>query len=330
MRRPHLLLALVLMLGISTSALAGGDGQPAAQASADVVTLKDGRKLEGRIVAEDDRFVSIESGGTTRAYPRDTIASIERAAKPPAGHDAGAATAPSGKPDAPSPGADVKRPKGDRKDAPLSEAAKAWLDALIAKSADGDETVRRSVAAAISALGRQAVPALRAAANAAPDGQQKQFLTRLADDMESRRDRKMRGDAAGPEAPMPAPDAPGRDGPGRRMLDGLMARLGAELELRDEQRPKVEAIIEKLLTDRFQLRRAAQAEGLTAEQVADKVTALRTDLLAQMKTILDEGQFALFEEMAPRILEAPKAPPPRPADGAGAPPPPPPGNDPPK
>jgi len=315
MRPLGLVLTIALGLGSASAAAAGGDDAPQAQPASDVVTLKDGRRLEGRIVAEDDRYVSISVGGTTRAYAKDAIASIEKAARPPAGDGAGA-SAPA-KPAAEAPSPDGKRPKGERKDAPLSESAKAWLDALIAKSADGDETVRRSIAAAIAALGRQAAPAVRAAAIAAPDGAQKQFLTRLGDDMESKRDRKMRGDAPGPDTPKPAPDA-GR-GPGKRMLEGLMTRLSTELELRDEQKPKVEGVLKNLFEQRAQFARTAQTEGLTAEQVAERVAALRTDLLAQMKAVLDEPQYALFQEMAERIVEAPKGPP-RPADGGVAPP----------
>ena len=329
MRRLAIPLTFALLLGAAPVSLAGGDAPAAAQAPADVITLKDGRRLEGEIVAEDDKFVSINAGGTTRAYARDTIASIEKAPRPKPATDAG--TPQAGAPAAGPAREDAKRGKGDRKDAPLSESAKAWLDALIAKTADGDETVRRSVAAAISALGRQAVPAVRAAANAATEGPQKQFLTRLADEMESRgRDRKMRGDAPGPDGQTPGPDAAGR-GPGKRMLEGLMTRLSAELELKDEQKPKVEAVMQAMMTQRFEIYRAAQTEGLTAEQVAERVTALRTDVLAKMKAVLDEPQYALFEDMAARLVEAPKVPQrEKPGDKPGAPVAPPPSNDPPK
>jgi hypothetical protein len=335
MRRSEIALTLALALGTASPALADDVAKPApqAQAAADVLTLADGRKITGRIVAEDDRFVSIESAGTTRAYARDTITSIERAPRPaaekaPADGTAGSAA---GTPAPEPPGKDGKQKKGDRRDAPLSDSAKAWLDALIAKSAEGDETVRRSVAAAISALGRQAIPAVRAAADAAQEGPQKQFLSRLADSLESPRDRKMRGDGAGPDAPMPGPDAPGRADPGRKFVAGLMARLSAELELRDEQKPKVEAVIQDVVKRRAQMQRAAQTEGFTAEQLAEKATALRTEMLAQMKAILDEPQYALFQEMAARIVETPKA---RdaaaPKDPGAAPAPAQPGNDQPK
>ena len=324
MRRFELALMLALVLGASLPAPAG-EGEPSAapaQASADVLTLADGRKISGRIVAEDEKFVSIESGGTTRAYARDTITSIERAPRPAPGQDP-VAGAPGSAPGAP-PARDKKGPKPDRADAPLSEAAKAWLDALIAKSAEGDESVRKSVASAITALGRPAIPALRTAAQAAAEGSQKQFLTRLADNLESQRDRKMRGDGA--EGAMP-----GADGPGRKALGGLVARLSEQLALRDDQKPKVESVLQDVLKRRAQIQRAAQAEGLTAEQVAEKVAALKSELLAQMKSILDETQYARFEETAARLVEAPKGPvPPRGGDAGGAPPAPPAGGDAPK
>jgi hypothetical protein len=321
MRRFELALMLALMLGSSLPAPAG-EGEPSTapvQPSADVLTLADGRKISGRIVGEDEKFVSIESGGTTRAYARDAITSIERAPRPAPGSESAAGTAP----DAP-PARDKKGPKPDRADKPLSEAAKAWLHALIAKSAEDDETVRKSVASAITALGRPAIPALRSAAEAAADGPQRQFLTRLAESLESQRDRKMRGDGA--DGPMP-----GADGPGRKALGGILARVSEQLALRDEQKPKVEAVLQDVFRRRAQIQRAAAAEGLTAEQVAEKVAALKTELLAQMKTILDETQYARFEETAARLVEAPRGPmPPKGADTGGAPPSPPPGGDAPK
>ncbi len=320
MRRTRLALTLALVLGTPVFAHAreGDAAAPPAQAAADVLTLADGRKISGRIVEEDEKLVSIESGGTTRAYPRDTISSIERAPRPAAGQEPAA-----GADKSPPPGKEKKPPKTDRMDTPLSDTAKAWLDALIAKSAENDESVRRSVAAAISALGRPAVPPLRAAAEAAQEGPQKQFLTRLADGIESQRDRKMRGE--GPDGPKPtAAD------PGRKAFQGLMARIAEELELRDDQKAKVEAVLLDIVKKRGQLHHAAQAEGLDAAAIAEKVAALRTDLLTQMKAVLDEPQYALFQEMAARIVETPKAPPPKPKDAAGAPPAPPPGDDQPK
>src|SRR5262245_6426102 len=82
MRRLPIVLSLALVLGAVTPSLADGGGTPATQTKTDVLTLKDGHRIEGQIVAEDDRFVSISSGGTTRAYARDAIASIERAPRP--------------------------------------------------------------------------------------------------------------------------------------------------------------------------------------------------------------------------------------------------------
>ena len=335
MRRSPIVLTLALALASASPTLADEGAKPApqAQAAADVLTLADGRRISGRIVAEDDRFVSIESAGTTRAYAKDTITSIERAPRPAAEKDpaAGAPGSPSATPAPQPPGKDGKQKKGDRRDAPLTESAKAWLDALIAKSAEGDETVRRSVAAAIAALGREAIPAVRAAAEAAQEGPQKQFLTRLAESLEAPRDKRMRGDGAGPDGPMPGPDAPGRADPGRKFVAGLMARLGTELELRDEQKPKVEAVVQDMVKRRAQLQRTAQAEGFTAEQLAEKATSLRTEVLAAMKAILDEPQYALFQEMAARLVETPKVRDnPAPKDAGAAPAAPQPGNDQPK
>jgi len=340
MKRPALslvvpLLAVPLLLA-GAIARADGDGatpapQPAATAAApaDTITLKDGRRLEGEIVGEDDRFVSLKSGGVTRMYAKDSIASVEKAARPPGQRDSSAnpGAAP-GQPPAPPAGKEKKKDKGDKREVPLSETAKAWLTELLGKSADADETVRRSIVAAIGALGPQAIPAVRAAQAAAPEGPQKQFLDKLAGDMEARRDRRPRGepgapgDGTGPDgmAPGQEPGAPppGRPGAGRRGLDDLIQRVSTELELRDDQKPKVEAILQDVMKKRFEIMRDARRDGLTAEQVAEKVTPLRADLLAQMKTVLDEAQNSMFEEMAKRLfdMQRPGGPtPPKPADG---------------
>jgi hypothetical protein len=326
MNRSALVLVLPLVMAAAV-ARADGDGAgpapqpaPAAAAPTDTITLKDGRRLEGEVVGEDDRFISLRSGGVTRMYAKDSIASVEKAPRAPGQPDSSAnpGAAPS-QPPAPPAGKEKKKDKVDRRDAPLSEPAKAWLAELLAKAADADESVRRSIGAAIGALGPQAIPAVRAAQAAAPDGPQKQFLDKLAGDMESRRDRRpgATGDGMGPDGMQPGPDG-GRPGGGRRGLDELMQRVSTELQLRDDQKPKVEAILQDVMKRRFEIARDARRDGLTAEQVAEKVTPLRADLLVQMKTVLDEAQNSMFEEMAKRLfdMQRPGGPtPPKPADG---------------
>jgi len=305
MKHRALFLVVPLVFAAAT-ALADGDPAPPAQppvatAPSDAIVLKDGRRLEGEIVGEDDRAISLKSGGVTRTYAKDSIASVERAprkASPPDSDGKQGATPPA----EPTKG---KKGKGEKREAPLSDAAKKWLDDLVAKSADvGDETVRRSLTQAIQALGPAAIPAVRAAAQSAPDGPQKQFLDRVATDMEQRRDRA----------------GEGRPGQARRGLDDLMQRLATELELKDEQKPKLAAVLGDAMKKRFEIFGAARREGLTQDQVTEKITALRTDLLAQAKTILTEPQYATFEEMSQRFFEAtqgagPPKPPMKPGDG---------------
>ncbi len=306
----HALFILVpfLLAGANARADDQADGdspeKPAAQQPAspvDVLVLKDGRRLEGEVVGEDDRAVSLKSGGVTRTYMKDSIASVEKAPRAAAPSD------PSGQPGAspPAPPAGPekgKKGKGDRRDAPLSDAAKRWLDELVAKAADAsDEAVRRSVTQAIQALGPSAIPAVRAAQAAAPEGPQKQFLDRLASDLEQRRDRK--GDGMGPDGAGPG----GRPAQARRNLEEMMQRLTTELELKDDQKPKVESIVQDWGKKRFEIQASARREGLTQEQVQEKVAALRTDVLAQMKAVLTEPQYALFEQQANRMFEAPRA-----------------------
>jgi hypothetical protein len=243
---------------------------------------------------------------------KDSIASVEKAPRAAAPSDP--AGQPGAAPPAPAEPAKGKKGKGERRDAPLSEAAKRWLDELVAKTANADDdVVRRSVTQAIQALGPSAIPALRAAQTAAPDGPQKQFLDRLASDMEQRRDR--RGDGMGPDGGPPGM----RPAQARRNLDEMMQRLTTELELKDDQKPKVESIVQDWGKKRFEIQGAARREGLTQDQVQDKVAALRTDVLAQMKAVLTEPQYALFEAEATKMFEAqrggPPKPPAKPADG---------------
>lgn len=269
---------------------------PAAPAAADVVTLKDGRRLEGEVIAEDDRFVSVKVGGVTRAYAKDSVASIERGQRPAAGAPAAEGARP----------AVPEKEKGKKKAkapaaAELSDAARAWLDELLAKSADADATVRRSVAAAVAALGPAAAPAVRAAAEAAPEGPQKEFLSRLAEMTTSRK-------AARPFAP-PPPGAPPEGADARPPGADAVRRIADELSLREDQRPKFEALLYETFARRLELFRSAKREGLTAETVEEKSATIRSELLSEMKRLLDAAQYAAFEEKTERLLAAPARPP---------------------
>jgi hypothetical protein len=295
----------VLPLALACS-LARADGEsPAATAPAnDVVVLKDGRRLEGEVVAEDDRFVSVKSGGVTRAYAKDSISSIEKSPRP-AGTEAvsgGAAPAQPGTPPAEPPKGKGKGKGEKREPPPLTVAGKKWLDDLIARSSDADETVRRSIAAAVGALGPSAVPVLRAARDAAPEGSQKQFLDRLAGEIEQRRAGRMRGEGDG----MDGPPGPGRGGFGRRAVEDTMQRLSAELELTEDQKPKVEPIVQDWMKQRMEIDMEARRSGLSQEQMAEKVGALHKDVLVKMKGVLTDAQFPTFEEMANRLFEMQK------------------------
>jgi hypothetical protein len=310
MRRFVLALPLVLV-----GSFAAAEDAPSAASTQDVVVMKDGRRLEGEVVAEDDRFVSLKSGGVTRAYAKDQVASVEKASRPTA-PDGGTGATPA-TPAAPE-SAKGKKNKGDRRDVPLSDAAKKWLDDLILRAADADETVRRSIGAAVQALGPQAVPTLRAARDAAPEGPQKQFLDRLANEIEQRRDRRLRGEGDGPDGPM---GPGGRPGMGRGAVEDMMQKLSTELELTDDEKPKVESIVADVLRRRFEIFRDARREGLSQEQIAEKAAALRGDTLTRMKEVLTAPQYAEFEEMANRFFETPRGPgmqpePPKPADPA--------------
>jgi hypothetical protein len=129
----------------------------------------------------------------------------------------------------------------------------------------------------------------------------------------------MPGDPMGEGGMKPGEDGmppQGRPAMARRGAADMLQKLTTELELRDDQKPKVETILQDAMKRRFELFRDARRDGLTAEQVAEKVEPLRADLLAQMKTVLDEAQNSMFEDMAKRLFEMGPKPP---AGGPGKP-----------
>ena len=162
-----------------------------------VLVLRDGRRVQGRLVGRDDELVTLRTAGVVRAYRVADVERFEEVSVPvpveiPSGSaDTGSATdaAPV---DKAAKQAERKRNKGAET---LSEPASLWLAQLVRRVADTtgerDPAVEKSVAAAVRALGPAAAPRLRAAAaDAAPDVRRR--LERLAQEAErSRRDNRL-------------------------------------------------------------------------------------------------------------------------------------------
>ena len=104
-------------------------------------------------------------------------------------------------------------------------------------------------------------------------------------------------DAAAPAAPAeknaPAGGPPaGERGPGMR---GGRPDIAKALDLTDEQKPKVEALMKASMEKRKALR---EDTSLSMEDKKAKAKAIQEDMAAQMKAVLTPEQFAKFEKMS--------------------------------
>ncbi len=104
-------------------------------------------------------------------------------------------------------------------------------------------------------------------------------------------------DAAAPAAPAeknaPAGGPPaGERGPGMR---GGRPDIAKALDLTDDQKPKVEALMKASMEKRKALR---EDTSLSMDDKKAKAKAIQEDMAAQMKAVLTPEQFAKFEKMS--------------------------------
>jgi len=98
-----------------------------------------------------------------------------------------------------------------------------------------------------------------------------------------------------PAAPPAGSPPPGdRHGPGMRGPN--FDRLAEYLNLTDEQKPKVKAILDG---QRDQMRDAWQDQSLSPKDHMTKMKAIREDTMAKLKTVLTVDQFKKFQDMRP-------------------------------
>lgn len=339
LRPPHLASRVAARLFATMLAVAAsfGVGVPfgvralhaddAATAGADVLVLKDGRTLAGTVVAESDDGVTFRAGGTTRLYARADVERVARggaSAKPAGGDARGATPAPPGEgadPAATEPapgkpaidkstGKAVEKGIG-KKGKVLTEASRAWIRDLAARAATDDDQVRRSIAAALRALGPAAVPAIRDCAAAATDPAARQLLERVAADMEGRGgradepDRPAMDDAGmAPEAPGARPGADTPPAPPRRPGRDALERLLADLELRDDQRPKMAELLGGLERRQFEMLREIRQGTLAPDRVPLRIEEVRKATLDASRAILDDAQYDVFDDRAQRYFDA--------------------------
>lgn len=338
MRVPRSLSAFVLVVSTLAASAGAATAGEAGAPPAERLVLKDGRVLDGEVLAETAEGVTFRAGGTARFYAKDAIERREALAAPattapetspppgaPTSSDSAApASAPTSASDAPPAAGKPAKPSKDefgKRGKVLTDASRAFVAELAAKAAQtDDEQVRRSIAAALEALGPASVPAIRDAAAAAPPDA-RQFLTRVADRLAERLPRKGEGlpkDGGAPDDGMtsgdPAPGAPpdaGPKGPGGKGQGekgqgergrGMFDKLARDLELRDDQRPAFAAVLMKMERSRGQIARDVEG-GLPVADAESRIAAVRSEVLDGARGVLDAGQMAMFEEIAARHFE---------------------------
>jgi len=325
-RERRLLPAALLAIGLGfvpVAPAARGDDPSPDTRPADVLVLRDGRRLEGVLVGESDELVTFRSGGTTRAYARTEVERIDRAPSVAPGGGAAGEKGPAAS-DAPkAPARDAKKAqREDRRGTALGEAGRAWLAELAAKAGTDDPQVRRSVAAALRALGPAAEPALREAAGRAESAAARSLLLEVADavaadakrargpdarrapggDAQEPGDMPTDGGATGPGA-APQPPRPDDAAGRRRALRGAADRLLAELELREEQRVRMQEVLGALERRQGELFRDLRRGTVAPGDAATKVDDVRRATLEDAKAVLDPAQFDVFEDRAQRYFD---------------------------
>jgi hypothetical protein len=288
---------------------------PAPPAGEDVLVLKDGTEIRGRITAEDDSGYAIKVGGSNRLVEKEKVQEVRRGAP---------AAAPEGDPSAKGGGAPAtpdekerKRRKAQRaegamdqeKAAPLSADAEAWGRICIERALSaGDEATRRSASEAIRALGPAAVPLIRQAREGA-DEKGKTLLDRITESMARGNGRK-KGPDGGPPAVPPGLEKKGvmeRPGP-RAMMD----RVRTELGLEDDALRTVGIALFQFGREVRETMSDARDGLVSYEEARTKVGEMRGKLRENLRPTLTEEQLAkldvILDDMAAK----------RP--GAGAPP----------
>jgi hypothetical protein len=286
---------------------AAAPAPPAPAPDQDVLVLKDGTEIHGRISAEDDQGYAVRVGGSLRVVDKSKVAEVRRAPKRE-GDGADDAAPGAREPGAAGKDGDRER-KRDRKRGegapepgspppPLTEDGRAWAKSCIERFQSADPAVQRSAAEALRALGPSALPLVREARDAATDEPSKMRLERAvamlekaprpgADGKFPRPGDPKSPDGKPPES-KPGEPKPGADAPKRGF--GILERVKTELALDESQSRTVG---QALLTYGREAREAMMdaRDGLiTYEEARTRGADLRTKLREGLKASLSAEQ----------------------------------------
>lgn len=260
--------------------------------SEDVLVLKDGTEIHGRIASENETDYAVKVGGSLRVVEKSRVSEVKRGA--PAAEDPAPATpAPAGKGDQGEPKKERKREK--RMDgepaAPLTEDGRAWAKTCIERLQSADPAVQRSAAEALRALGAPVLPLLKEAREGADDAG-KQRLERVAGMIG--RPPEAKGDRKGP-------------GPGQAPArgSGILEKVKTDLALDDAQARTVGAALLALGRETREALEDARDGLITYEDARTKVSGLRSKLREDLKPTLSADQLTkldgILDEMGRRM-----------------------------
>jgi hypothetical protein len=114
--------------------------------------------------------------------------------------------------------------------------------------------------------------------------------------------------------PAGSPPAGGPPGGGMRGRGPTLEQLTKSLDLTDDQKPKVKAVLDDQMQKMKDLRQDPDFAGLSREDKMAKMKPIHDDTMAKMKDILTADQFAKYQKMGMRGNRPP-------GGGAGTPPP---------
>ncbi|MEE2712393.1 MAG: hypothetical protein VX913_06445 [Planctomycetota bacterium] len=169
----------------------------------------------------------------------------------------------------------------------------AWISTLVAKMTETDESVVRSVDRAIVSMGEKALPSLEKASKA--EGETGERAKRLIEQIKNPRGR--RGGERGGRGGERGGRGGDRGGRGGRGGFGGFGRDPFEgIELKAEQKTKVEAIQEKQNEERRELFEAMRNGEIDRSEIRDAMTELQENMNSAVKKVLTEEQFKKFTE----------------------------------